>query len=342
MGACGESGIQRYRRECRRRYCHKLVCFVHVADRCSIDLTRHRATLLLTHSPTQATNQQRLETYLSSTRQPDLDLVDRLRPSEIHEGYSPPRKADNNGTNTPRDLNSRIKIIELYTLHVLPRSEEWQYAKDFISMSEVLDEERREVFLLTLQSLEHQMIQERDREADILRERDEELERGRAQAERRRLQEIKAEEKSSVNQQVSKIHRRSDSEKDYGIEGSRPENPSKPRSSRSDGKSDKGIQESRTQLSPNSRSRSASKKSPTTSLYKQGLAIISSLQHLISNITHSLSRDPTILLRTILFMVGLILAFSRREARERVRRITGVGWDKLKGTVGMGVKISYI
>ena len=49
-----------------------------------------------------------------------------------------------------------------------------------------------------------------------------------------------------------------------------------------------------------------------------------------------------LLLRFVLFLVGLVLALSRRDVKDRLGRITGSGWEKIRGTVGMGVKVSYI
>ena len=77
-------------------------------------------------------------------------------------------------------------------------------------------------------------------------------------------------------------------------------------------------------------------------VYERGLAFLASLQQLLLSIARSTTNNPTILLRTILFLVALVVALSRRDVKERIRRITGVGWGKLKSTVGMGVKVSYI
>lgn len=52
--------------------------------------------------------------------------------------------------------------------------------------------------------------------------------------------------------------------------------------------------------------------------------------------------NPLSIARTLLFMLGIIVALSRQNIREKIRRITGSGWQKIKGTVGMGVKVSYI
>jgi hypothetical protein len=55
-----------------------------------------------------------------------------------------------------------------------------------------------------------------------------------------------------------------------------------------------------------------------------------------------LANNPMALLRTMLFLLAFALAFGRREIRERVRRLLERAWEKIKGTVGMGVKVSYI
>lgn len=69
---------------------------------------------------------------------------------------------------------------------------------------------------------------------------------------------------------------------------------------------------------------------------------MSAVQHLISNVTEQISRNPMSLLRFILFLMGLVVALSRRDVKDRLGRLTGAGWDKMKRTVGMGVKVSYI
>ena len=77
------------------------------------------------------------------------------------------RRKSHTGTDTPRDLNTRIKLLELYTLHILPRNDEWDYAREFINMSEVLDDERKEAFLLALQSLKEEKEDSEKREEKL-------------------------------------------------------------------------------------------------------------------------------------------------------------------------------
>lgn len=302
-----------------------------------------RATLLLAQSPSQTLNQQRLESYLSASSHPNLDISSRLLSSDSSEANPRRPSTNGHGTDTPRDLHSRIKILELYTLHVLPCNGEWDYAMEFIGMSEVLDEERREVFLQTLQGLREEKNRDGERDAQIQRERDEELARDRMEAERRRAEEAKREEERSQRQKEGKGHKRAGSEVDYGIESSHPNDLSKPRPTKGGNKSAKATHSNRAQLPPTPHSPRAAKiAAGASSVYNRASHIIAALQRLVRGMAQSMSANPMVLLRTVLFLMGLILAFSRRDVRDRIRRITGAGWDKMRGTVGMGVKVSYI
>lgn len=288
-------------------------------------------------------NQQRLESYLSASSQPNLDISDRLPSINGQDRDMRERRSRSNGTNTPRDLNSRIRVLELYTLHVLPRNEEWSYARSFINMCEVLDEERREAFIQALQGLEDEKKRDHQHEARLLQERDKVLEQERKRAERRRLEEAAVEVEHTETEQVSKIPKKSDSEKDYGIERS-PSAPgnanSKLVASKETVKSAKAVLSNRAQLSPTSRT--PPKKKPQQNLYRRSAALLAALQHLVSNMAQSMSNNPMVLLRTVFFLVGIIVTFSRRDVRDRVRWITDSSWDKVRRTVGMGVKVSYI
>lgn len=106
-----------------------------------------RATLLLAHAKSQTVNQKRLENYLAASNTPNLDISKQLEATRSPRLSSRSRRSPSkgaSGADTPRDLNARVKILELYTLHVLLRNNEWDYAREFISVSAVLDEERRD------------------------------------------------------------------------------------------------------------------------------------------------------------------------------------------------------
>jgi len=294
------------------------------------------ATLLLTHSPSQTLNQTHLETYLSAARYPSLDLSDRFE-NPKQQDARPPRHAPTNGTDTPRDLRSRIKILELYALQVLPRNEEWQYAREFINVSEVLDKEQREAFIQELQTLEDQKHSEADQENAILWRQEEERERERKETQRRGAEEAKAEEEQVKSASHSRQHKRTDSEKDYGIDEPTITKPTKKQPGPSNLRSTRPSH-ANGRLSPSAR---ASKKLTQNSAYGRGVALIAALQQVVLKMARSMSTNPMILFRTIFFMVALIVAFGRRDIRDRLNKITEKGWAKIKGTVGMGVKVSY-
>ena len=296
----------------------------------------YRATLLLSHSPSQTLNQSRLETYLATSGDYTLDITDRFETSSQMSADFRPTPVRANGTNTPRDLNSRLKVIELYALHVLPRNEEWDYAREFVSMCEVLDEEKREIYLQTLYSLKDQKQEDDDREAQILQSREEEMERERRAAEERRLAEAKIQEEHKPLDNIHK-HGRSDSEKDYGIEDVSPAD--KPKA-----KAPSQIQNTRKQQGNDAKfsRRPQNSRKPPEGIYKRSITVIHAFQQLVLRTGRSLSDSPTILLRTLLFLIALLLALSRRDTREWLTRISGIGWDRLKGTIGMGMKVSYM
>ncbi|OBT52891.1 hypothetical protein VE04_06422 [Pseudogymnoascus sp. 24MN13] len=168
-------------------------------------------------------NQTRLEADLAAARTPNLDLTGRFSETSVR-GASPTRSV---GTDTPRDLNARVKILELYTLHVLLRNDEWAYARDFISASEVLDEERRDAFLAALQSLEDEREEAAQREQEMAREKEEKLRADLEEARRRRIESEerearRIEEQREARRVEEQRGNRAGSEVDYGVDSSHP------------------------------------------------------------------------------------------------------------------------
>ena len=286
------------------------------------------ATLLLAHAQTQKVNQQRLEAYLAASSTPNLDVANHLQNSK---GRSSAKGLQSKaGTDTLRDLNARVKILELYTLHVLLRNDEWDYAREFISLNEVLDDERREAFLQALQSLqeEHAAVAHREREAQ--RQHEEQLERDLNEARRRRIENEEAERKRQEEER--QLGRREGGEVDYGIESPKRSSVKGSRSSRASA------------LSPRQTSisnpKSGTVASPTYA--KRAAAIIANLRKALENMASSFQTNPMLLLRTLAFVVGLLMILSRKDVKDRLKRVLGNSWNKVKATAGMGVKVSYI
>jgi hypothetical protein len=259
-----------------------------------------------------------------------------------------------NGADTPKELSSRLKILELFTLHVLPRNEEWDYARSFINNSDILDDERREAFLQTLLELQEAMdTEDRAVELEFHRGRDEELKRQQEEEEERKQAHAAAEELRRAPEQNGSIHKRSSSEVDYGIEKSHPSGTptsvdaaeSKPAAAKS--RPTPGPASGRTQFSPPAETpkHRPARKSPqshSNGMLTQARQLVRALQSLVRNVAGAVTSNPTTLFRAFLFVLAILITFSRREVRERVRRIVGSSWDKIRGTVGMGVKVSYI
>ncbi|KAF1961826.1 hypothetical protein CC80DRAFT_198468 [Byssothecium circinans] len=281
------------------------------------DVVVNLATLLLTHSPSQRPNQQKLETYLSASANPTFDISAHMTSSPYLQRRP---SQQNNGTDTPRDLNTRLKLLELYTLHVLPRNEEWDYSREFISMSEVLDDERKEAFLLALHSLKEEKEDAEKREERLRQQQQEQMERHRKETEARRLEQSRAEDERRKREE---------------------ENRRQPRGS--DEVFRKGPVH-RTAPSTSSRAPRPAKKAvtPPPGLYHRATAFFSLIQTMISNTAHSVTANPMVMFRFLLFLLAFALAFGRRDLRERIMRILRTAWEKVRRTVGMGVKVSYI
>ncbi len=274
-------------------------------------------------------NQKRLENYLAAANSPNLDLSGRFSstPKSPRQSRHRSQTRGTSGADTPRDLNARVKILELYTLHVLLRNNEWDYAREFISMSSVLDEERREAFLQALQSLQEEQQEVDKRERDEKQRQEDQLRRDLDEARRLRAENEERERRRLEEERA----RREGSEVDYGIE-----------------------------RTPSSRNRQARTQSgplvprPTPSTSNKGKAIapssfgaratmvLSNIRALAEHWGTTFQTNPMLLLRTLAFVVGLLLMFSRKSLRERISRILGVSWNKVKATAGMGVKVSYI
>ncbi|KAI9733764.1 MAG: hypothetical protein M1818_007178 [Claussenomyces sp. TS43310] len=303
------------------------------------DVVINLATLLLAHAPTQALNQQRLENYLASSSQPNLDVSTHFQHTEEHGREKRPsqHRSKSNGTNTPRDLNARVKILELYTLHVLLRNNEWDYARDFISASEILDEERRDAFLQALQSLQDDQYEREAQEQEAQRQQEDQLQKDLDEARQRRLEEEERERQRQ--EQLHTPSKRPSSEVDYGIESTNPslsaKGSSKARSARGVSKSTRSRGSVSNAAQP---SVSDSKAVVAPTMVKKARAIIANIMKLMESMAESFRMKPMILLRVLAFIVALTLALGRKDIKDRLRRILDGGWKKLRATAGMGVK----
>lgn len=198
-------------------------------------------------------------------------------------------------------------------------------------MSSVLDEERREAFLQALQSLQEEQQESERRDQEEKQRQEEQLQKDIEEARRLRA-ENEARERRRLDEERA---RREGSEVDYGIE--KTQNTPTPRS------------KPRTASSGSVLSRSAKPSVPKEKkavaprgLGARAVLIIANLRNIIEKMGASFKANPMLLMRLMAFIIGVIIMFGRKGIRERVQQILGTGWNKVKSTAGMGVKVSYI
>ncbi|KAK0661160.1 putative PEX26 peroxisomal biogenesis factor 26, partial [Cercophora samala] len=296
------------------------------------DVVINLATILLAHARTQTLTQTRLETFLSSSPSPLPTSADfsrsSSRPPHLRErSNSVISRNGGNGTDTPRDLASRLKLLELYTLHVLPRNQEWVYAKEFISVSPVLDEERREAFLQALDSLqeeqkEFERIEELKRKENEERiKRDiEEARRLRAENEERERKRLEEERVKREKEEKERKERISGKKKGKGKGGAGAKMPA---GGPSGGKARRDSE-------------------GTMTLASRATVVLGNLRGVVDQFAAAWQMNPFAMYRFLAFIIGLVVVFGRKKTRERVMRLVGVAWGKVAATAGMGTKVSYI
>ena len=304
----------------------------------------NRANVLLSQSPNQKKNQQHLETYLSalSPRESDLSRpLDQLMNSNGHIKESSDHAV---GTNTLRDLETRISIVEIFALHVLPRNSEWDFAKEFIRLNDILDADRKEDFLQTVCKLQEDESDDRNQYEDAVPQYDPLATKVTQSNDIQRT-----DSNVTIKAIPPKVHRRTSSETDYGVDDNQPQPKTPPLKalppkpiSESISKPVRKVSGTLRSQPPRIPANKPIKNDPQSTIKKRTMAINSTNQKLLGYMTFHLSQNPAILLRFVLFLAALIVVFSKRDLRQRLGRITGSGWEKVKNTIGMGVKVSYI
>lgn len=315
------------------------------------DVVINLATILLAHARTQILNQKRLENYLAASATPNLDIMQRMEQSRSSPRLGsrtrrPSSRGGPSGADTPRDLNARVKILELYTLHVLLRNDEWDYAREFISLSSVLDEERRDAFLQALQSLQEEQ-QEAERLEREEKERQDEQLRNDLEMARKLRAENEERERKRLEEERS---RREGSEVDYGIDQSPAVNQnstngsvngsssSKPRPTRKSS----SISMKAGSSSPKDKATSSRAITSTPTLTARVTMLMSYLSRVMEQLGVHFRTNPVALLKLVAYIAMFATMLGNRKFRERVQRVLGTGWNKVRATAGMGVKVSYI
>ncbi|KAK3953586.1 hypothetical protein QBC32DRAFT_323387 [Pseudoneurospora amorphoporcata] len=335
------------------------------------DVVINLATLLLGHAKAQTLNQKRLENYLAAARTPNLDLTDRLSGPGASSA-SPARRlrsssksgVPGHGADTPRDLNARVKILELYTLHVLPRNDEWACAREFINMSAVLDDERKEAFIQALDSLKEEQ-EEAERKArekeDAIRKDIENARKLRAEneeKEKKRLEEerLKREAAGANASTAVSVGSGPTMEGDFGVDGGsapkgtgttkKPSLKKKASSLKNGGASSnaKPARPSRKGASSPTATKTTGSSSAVAGpgMGTRASLILSNIRSVLDQVMTAFHGNPFLLYRTLAFIIGFLLMFSNKRVRDRITRVVQQGWGKVRATAGMGMKVSYI
>ena len=235
-------------------------------------------------------------------------------------------------------------MLELYALHVLPEVGEWEYAREFVEGCGSLDEERKEGFLAALDGLreEREGLKRREVELQEQREREvlEEKMRREQEDERRRVEEEKVKREREIQQKKER-----DAAAAPTINANNNTGESRPNTLSNNGNGNGNGNGNNTH--PNQPSRSARKPTPSSSQNNPATAnaatLLTRLTSLAHHLRHNLLGGPSLLsARLLMFIFAFILLASRRDMRVRLRRALAEGWDKVRRTVGMGVKVSYV
>lgn len=280
------------------------------------------ATLLLGHMADQRANQARLESYLASSE--DAGGV------VGYDGVSTPMSSH---SASPKALQARVKVLELYALHVLPEVGEWDYAREFVEGCGNLDEERKEAFLAALEEVKEEREGLKRREVELQRQREREVEeeaKRKEQEEKKRVEEAELERQQREQQQKANAAKAASNTASNGSTSL-----SNNGSNSSNGNAANGH--ARGQPSRSARKPPASSQQPAANAATLLTRLTTLARQLRANVAPSLLSA-----RLLMFFLAFVLLASRRDIRVKLRRALADGWDKVRRTVGMGVKVSYV
>ena len=243
-------------------------------------------------------------------------------------------------TTTAREAGARVTILEIYALHVLPRNGEWDLAREVITAPDTLNDDQRRLFLQTLESLHKEKLLEVDPKAN--RKRD----IGRPEEDQEQTTHRLVNGSSVGADGVPRVKGEATQKTTSRRLDHRPE-PSLDSPTRSTTALSNGVS-----AGPRGREKRASQRgrlqksakgpTPVSGVYQRSLGIVGLFQKYVLMFTETMRTNPLILLRTVLFLIGILFTLGRGEFRDRLKRITATGWDKVRGTIGMGVKVSYV
>lgn len=235
-----------------------------------------------------------------------------------------------NGFDPTRELNSLVKILELYTLHVLLRNNEWDFAREVITVSSILDEERREAFLEALNTLKMEQKQIKQREWEEQRLLDEKLKQ---EAEESRKLNRDIEQKREEEDKLKRMMRHKVTELECGTEPN--SNSCHVLSTSAQNKSRSPKKSSLHSISQTNKAPAPSKNT-TLSILNRSRLIFINIWKLMKLSAGNLKMRPLFILEMMAFVASLLLILRQRDFRHKMKS----SWAKLKQTAAMAGKVS--
>jgi len=191
-------------------------------------------------------------------------------------------------------------------------------------MSEVLDDERKEAFLQALHGLKE--------ETEAQGRREQELQKAQQAALAKKL-----EEERKAREEAEKREAEEEQQRRRREEEKRPATP-KPSRNSADHRRTGSISHPHTRSSP----KKSLSKPPSRSFNTLVYSLLDNVQQLLLGTAQSIRTNPMALIRVLLFMLVFLMTVGREDVRVRLRQMIARAWSKIKGTIGMGVKVSYI
>lgn len=234
-------------------------------------------------------------------------------------------------SSTTQELNSLVKVLELYTLHVLLRNNEWESSREVITVSSILDEERREAFLKALQTLqdEQELIQQRQKEEQ--RYTEEKMKRDAEEAKR-----LRESEQTRYEEERSRRNKRDENNELVNNFGARLRTGIvSPASAQS--KPCMSKKASHNSAHPPTKASVSSIKPSFSFIYRARL-VIGNIYRLIQTSSRNHSMRPLSILEFLMLIMGLFTMLRQRNVRNMIES----SWFKIRQTAAMAGKVSYV
>ncbi|KAI9785091.1 MAG: hypothetical protein M1816_000502 [Peltula sp. TS41687] len=280
-----------------------------------IEVVINLATLILKNPHDHAGLHIRLEGYLSHLMKVLAARARSVKAAQTSETASENSSDSSDGMFSPGEVTSMHVLIELYALHVLPRAHGCDRAREFLTTNGLLDEPTRATFLKALESVDGKEKEAEAEAAEMVIEK-----KIRQAIWEMKRQPVASSEGSTATSPFSAAFELGDF----------------PDPTRNYEKGRRREIEANLvkQVPPTSQDPLYEKRRP-----HQSAKIIAFGKNAVLFTTKVKSYWAD-LLKAILFGISILLFFSRKGVRKGLRRIIAENWQKVKATVGMGMKVS--